>query len=168
MSLFDPVNCSLPGSSVHGDSPGKNTGIDCHALLQGIFLTQGRNPDLFHLLNWQADTLLLAPPGKPTHTHPYPHPHSYPHTHTPQPPGAQLVKDPTCNVGDLGQEVPMRLESDMTEYVAGGCVCVSACIVYIQRERELLWESSSCDYGDGEIPQSAVYWQAGDLRKPVV
>ena len=33
------VSCSLPGSSVRGDSPGKNTGVDCHALLQGIFLT---------------------------------------------------------------------------------------------------------------------------------
>ena len=31
------VICSLPGSSVHGDFPGKNTGVDCHALLQGIF-----------------------------------------------------------------------------------------------------------------------------------
>ena len=31
----------LPGSSVHGDSPGKNTGVACHALLQGIFPTWG-------------------------------------------------------------------------------------------------------------------------------
>ena len=38
---FDPMDCGLPGSSVHGDSPGKNTGVDCHALLQGIFPTQG-------------------------------------------------------------------------------------------------------------------------------
>ena len=35
------MDCSPPGSSVHGDSPGKNTGVDCHALLQGIFPTQG-------------------------------------------------------------------------------------------------------------------------------
>ena len=35
------MNCSPPGSSVHGDSPGKNTGVGCHALLQTIFLTQG-------------------------------------------------------------------------------------------------------------------------------
>ena len=35
-----------PGSSVHGDSPGKNTGVSCHALLQGIFPTQGSNPSL--------------------------------------------------------------------------------------------------------------------------
>ena len=36
-TLCDPMNCSLPGSSVHKDSPGKNTGVGCHALLQGIF-----------------------------------------------------------------------------------------------------------------------------------
>ena len=29
----DPTDCSLSGSSVHGDSPGKNTGVGCHALL---------------------------------------------------------------------------------------------------------------------------------------
>ena len=44
--LWDPMICSLPGSSVHGDSPGKNTGMGCHALLQGIFPTQGSNPAL--------------------------------------------------------------------------------------------------------------------------
>jgi len=47
-TLCDPVDCSLPGSSVHGDSPGKNTGVGCHALLQGIFPTQGSNPGLLH------------------------------------------------------------------------------------------------------------------------
>ena len=31
------MNCSPSGSSVHGDSPGKNTGVGCHFLLQGIF-----------------------------------------------------------------------------------------------------------------------------------
>ena len=35
---------AIPGSSVHRDSPGKNTGVGGHALLQGIFLTQGSNP----------------------------------------------------------------------------------------------------------------------------
>ena len=55
------------------DSPGKNTGVGCDALLQGIFMTQGSNPYLFHLLHWQAGSLLLAPPGKPiyTYTHIY-------------------------------------------------------------------------------------------------
>ena len=36
-TLCDPVDCSLPGTSVRGDSPGRNTGVGCHALLQGIF-----------------------------------------------------------------------------------------------------------------------------------
>ena len=42
-TLCDPMDCSLPGSAVHGDSPGKNTGVGCHSLLQGIFMTQGLN-----------------------------------------------------------------------------------------------------------------------------
>ena len=44
----DPMDCSLPDSSVHGDSLGKNTGVACHALLQAIFPTQGSNPGLSH------------------------------------------------------------------------------------------------------------------------
>ena len=44
----DPMDCSPPGTSVHGDSPGKTTGVDCHAPLQGIFPTQGSNPGLWH------------------------------------------------------------------------------------------------------------------------
>ena len=36
-TLCDLMDCSPPGSSVHGDSQGKNTGVGCHALLQGIF-----------------------------------------------------------------------------------------------------------------------------------
>ena len=48
LTLCDPVDCSPPGSSVHGDSPGRNTGVGCHALLQGIFPTQGSNPGLPH------------------------------------------------------------------------------------------------------------------------
>ena len=40
------MDCSPLGSSVHGDSPGKITGVGCHALLQGVFLAQGSNPGL--------------------------------------------------------------------------------------------------------------------------
>ena len=47
------------------DFPGKNTGVGCHALLQGIFSTQGSNPHLLCLLHWQVGSLPLAPPGKP-------------------------------------------------------------------------------------------------------
>ena len=42
-TLCDPMNRSPPGASVHGDSPGKNTGVGYHALPQGIFPTQGLN-----------------------------------------------------------------------------------------------------------------------------
>ena len=41
LNLCDPMDCCLSGSPVHADSLGKNTGVGCHALIQGIFLTQG-------------------------------------------------------------------------------------------------------------------------------
>ena len=40
--------------------------MGCHALLQGIFPTQDSNAHLFHLLDWQASSLPLALPGKPS------------------------------------------------------------------------------------------------------
>ena len=42
LTLRDPMDCSPPGSSVLGDSPGKNTGVGCHALFQGIFQLRDR------------------------------------------------------------------------------------------------------------------------------
>ena len=48
LTLCNPMDCHLPGSSVHGDSPGSNTGVNTHALLQGIFPTRGSNPHLLH------------------------------------------------------------------------------------------------------------------------
>ena len=54
------------------DFPCKNTGMGCHFLIQGtfptqgIFLTQGSNPSLLHLLYWQVNSLPLVPPGKPS------------------------------------------------------------------------------------------------------
>ena len=47
-TLCASMDYSPPGSSVCGDSPGKTTGVCCHALLLGIFLTQGWNPDIPH------------------------------------------------------------------------------------------------------------------------
>ena len=47
-TLCDPIDCSPPGFSAHGDSPGKNAEVGCHTLLQGIFPTQRSNPDLLH------------------------------------------------------------------------------------------------------------------------
>ena len=60
LSLFPWICCSVSCvrffatpwtvayQAVHGDSSGKNTGVGCHALLQGIFPTQGSNPGLVH------------------------------------------------------------------------------------------------------------------------
>ena len=47
-TLCDPMDCSPSGSSIHGDSPGKNTGVGCHSVLHRIFPTQGLNPGLPH------------------------------------------------------------------------------------------------------------------------
>ena len=56
------MDCSSPGSSVHGITPGKNTGVGCHTLLQGIFPTQRSNLCLLH---WQVDSLPLSHQGSP-------------------------------------------------------------------------------------------------------
>ena len=45
--------------------PGKNTGVGCHFLLQGIFPTQGSNLHLLCLLHWQVDSLPLSHLGSP-------------------------------------------------------------------------------------------------------
>ena len=47
------------------DSPGKNTGVGCHACLQGIFLTHRSNPRLLHLPALAGGFLTTNPPGKP-------------------------------------------------------------------------------------------------------
>ena len=52
LTLCDPMDCIPSGSSAHEDSPGKNTGVGCHALLQEIFPTQGSNPHLLCFLHW--------------------------------------------------------------------------------------------------------------------
>ena len=56
-TICNPMDCDLPGSSIHGISPGKNTGVSCHFVLQGIFPTQGLNLCLLCLLHWQTDSL---------------------------------------------------------------------------------------------------------------
>ena len=50
-TFCDPMDYSLPDSSVHGDSPGKNSGVGCQTLLQEIFPTQGLNLGLLHCFN---------------------------------------------------------------------------------------------------------------------
>ena len=62
LTLCDPMDCSLPGSSVHGDSPGKNTGSGLPCPLPGDLPNPGiksRSPAL------QVDSLPCEPPRKP-------------------------------------------------------------------------------------------------------
>ena len=47
-TVCNPIDCNPPGSSVHGDSPGKITGVGCHTFFQKIFPTQSLNPGLPH------------------------------------------------------------------------------------------------------------------------
>ena len=56
------MDCSTIRLLCPWDFPGKNTGVGCYFLHQGIFLTQGSN---LCLLLWQADSLPSEPPGKP-------------------------------------------------------------------------------------------------------
>ena len=90
-TLSNPMDCCPPDSSIHEILQARildlmdrgawwatvhrvakswtqlklDTGVGCHALLLGIFLTQGLNPCLLSLLHWQKGSLPLAPPGKP-------------------------------------------------------------------------------------------------------
>ena len=66
-TLCDSMDCSAPGSSVHGFLQARITGVGCRFLFQGIFPTQGLNLYLLSLLHWQVSSLPLVPPGEPTH-----------------------------------------------------------------------------------------------------
>ena len=61
LTLCDAMDSNLPGFSVHKDSPGRNTGVGCHALLQRIYPNPGIEPRTPAL---QADSLPSEPPGK--------------------------------------------------------------------------------------------------------
>ena len=60
-----PILCNPARLLCPWESPGKNTGVGCHFLLQGIFPTQGLNPGLLHVLHGHLGSLPLVPLGKP-------------------------------------------------------------------------------------------------------
>ena len=71
VTLCDPLDCSPARLLRPWDSPGKNTAVGCHALLQGIFPTQGLKVDSFttesrgkpHLYTWASqDAVLIKNP----------------------------------------------------------------------------------------------------------
>ena len=62
-TLLQPGGLQPAGLLCPQGFPGKNTGVSCHSLLQGIFPTQGSSP---HLLHWQAGkSLPLSHQGSP-------------------------------------------------------------------------------------------------------
>ena len=63
-TLCDPKVCSLPGSSVHDNSPGNNTGVGCLALLQGIFPHPGIELTVPAAPALQTGSSPAEPPGK--------------------------------------------------------------------------------------------------------
>ena len=65
LTLCDTMDCSPPGSSGHGDSPGKKTGAGCHALLQRDLPNPGIKPASLISCVSQKGSLPLVPPGKP-------------------------------------------------------------------------------------------------------
>ena len=65
-TLREPMDCSPPGSSVHGILQARTLEQVAIFLLQRLFLTQESNPHLLCLLHWQADSLLVEPSGKPS------------------------------------------------------------------------------------------------------
>ena len=72
LTVYNSVDCSPSGSSGHGIFLGKNTGVGCYFLLQGIFLTQGSNPGIPHC-RWIPYSLIHL--GSPIckHIHVYTH-----------------------------------------------------------------------------------------------
>ena len=66
LTVCYPMDCSLPGSSVHGVLQAR-TGEGCHLLLQGIFLIQGSNPGYLMSPALQVDSLPLIHRGSSYH-----------------------------------------------------------------------------------------------------
>ena len=82
------------------DSPSKDIGVGCHALLQGIFLTQGSN---LHLLWLQhSRRILYRWASREAHWNHNPRGKKYPFLYTPSFPGGSGVKNPPANAGDAG------------------------------------------------------------------
>ena len=61
-----PQGLQLASLLCQWGSPGKNTGVGCHALLQGSFANQGSNPGPLHLLHWQVGPFPLVTPWEPS------------------------------------------------------------------------------------------------------
>ena len=99
------------------DSPGKNTGVGCHFLLQGIVPIQGLNPHLLSLLHWQAGSLTTSTWEAWVYSLSW-HIKQRSIGFISASPGGSVIKNLPANEGDmgliLGQEDP--LEKKMSTY----------------------------------------------------
>ena len=71
LTLCDPVDCSLPGSSVHGILQARRLASFAMTFSRGSSRPRDRTHISFCLLHWQAVSLPLAPPGKPLKRSPH-------------------------------------------------------------------------------------------------
>ena len=69
LTLWNPMDSSPARLLCPWDSPGKNTGMGCHAFVQGYLPDTGIKLVTLCLLHWQASFLPLVPPGKPFQVH---------------------------------------------------------------------------------------------------
>ena len=104
-TLCHPMDCSPPGSFRLWNSPGKNTGVGCHALLQGIFSTQGSPASLalacgfFTSSACHLGSYVYIWLGSRICIHIHTHIHIYVYLGFP---GGSDSKESACNAGDLG------------------------------------------------------------------
>ena len=66
--LSETLRTAVQQAPLSMDFPGKSTGVGCHFLLQGLYLTQGSNTHPLRLLHWEAGRFFTTePPGKPSY-----------------------------------------------------------------------------------------------------
>ena len=120
-TLCDPMDYSLPGFSIHGIFPGKNTGVGCYFLLQGIFLAQGSNLGLPHCrqmlyrlshqgseghVNKKLDAVRYqAIPTNSIHDIPSREDHFYHHHHLTIPTEESTGRQSRCYTKDLNKDL---------------------------------------------------------------
>ena len=129
------MDCRLPSSSDHGDSPGKNTGVGCHALFQGIFPTRGLNPGLPHC---RRIPCCLRDQGRKRLRDycvwKFPLEHI---RYKEGAPGGSCGKQSTCNAGDLA----LILESGRSPGERNGYLLQSSCLEN-SMDRQAWWTKS--------------------------
>ena len=124
------------------DSPGKSTGVSGHALLQGVFLTQGRNPLSPESPALQVDSWLLSHQGRPCISHSEAKPYNSPHSMSlflPSDgcPSALLSSEGSLLLAPLAclRNVPILCIREA--FLLSLCICVFTWIPFA-RQRQLL------------------------------